>query len=199
MAKKAAKATRKQAKTSSAARKPAAKKSAAAKPSRSTSAKPAKPPAPKKPARSAKPPAAAETRPPAPSKPVSSGLTREDLDYFREQLLRKKAEITGSMQSLRNETGSTSQEAAGNLSAVPQHMADIGSDNYEQEFALVLVEGERALLSEIDDALKRIDKGVYGICAATGKPIGKARLKAKPWAAFCYEYVLARETGRGQR
>jgi RNA polymerase-binding protein DksA len=82
---------------------------------------------------------------------------------------------------------------------MPVHMADLGSDNYELEFTLGLIEGERALLQEIDEALERIRTGQYGICLATGKPIGKARLKAKPWAKFCYEHMLALEKGRQVR
>ena len=53
--------------------------------------------------------------------------------------------------------------------------------------------------TDLDDALKRLDKGTFGVCVATGRPIGKARLKATPWTKYCYEYVLAMETGRGPR
>jgi RNA polymerase-binding transcription factor DksA len=48
---------------------------------------------------------------------------------------------------------------------------------------------------EIEDALERIRQGTYGVCLATGKPIGKARLRATPWARFCYEHTLALERG----
>jgi len=121
-------------------------------------------------------------------------LTQKEIEEFRATLLKKRAELVGDVAAL-NEAG---QNSAGNLSSLPQHMADIGSDNYEQEFALTLMEGERALLREIDEALQRIENGTFGICAATGKPIGKARLKATPWAKYCYEYVLEQEQ-RGHR
>lgn len=91
------------------------------------------------------------------------------------------------------------QDAAGDLSTMPLHMADLGTDNYEQEFTLGLMESERQLLGEIDDALHRIRTGTYGICAATGRPIGKARLKAMPWSKFCMEYTLAQERGQNRR
>ena len=68
-------------------------------------------------------------------------------------------------------------------------MADIGTDNFEQEFALGLMDGERKLLVEIRDALIRITEGVYGICEGTDKPITKARLNANPWARYCIEYA----------
>jgi DnaK suppressor protein len=68
-------------------------------------------------------------------------------------------------------------------------MADIGSDNYEQEFTLGLMDSERKLLKEIDDALQRVEQGIYGICEGTGKQIPKARLEAQPWARYCVEYA----------
>jgi len=78
---------------------------------------------------------------------------------------------------------------------MPTHPADVGSDTFEHEFSLGLLESERALLSEIDQALERIDKGAYGICLGTGKPIDLARLKARPWAKYCIEYARLIEKG----
>ena len=66
---------------------------------------------------------------------------------------------------------------------------------YESEFTLRLLANERALLQEIENALKLIKEGKYGTCQATGKPIRKARLTAKPWARYCIEYARMRETG----
>jgi RNA polymerase-binding transcription factor DksA len=79
---------------------------------------------------------------------------------------------------------------------MPIHMADLGSDNWEQEFTLGLLENEEALVREIDEALARIETRTYGMCLATHKRISKARLRAKPWAKFCIEYARAREEGR---
>lgn len=127
-------------------------------------------------------------------------LTREDTAEFREMLIRKRAEILGDMTNLQSETLNKSRrDAAGDLSSMPIHMADLGSDNYELEFTLGLIEGERAILKEIEESLERIKNGTYGVCIATGRPIGKARLKAKPWAKYCYEYTLAQETGQAHR
>jgi RNA polymerase-binding transcription factor DksA len=112
-------------------------------------------------------------------------------------LLEKRAEITSDVTTLQDEALNTSrQEASGDLSSMPIHMADLGSDNYELEFTLGLIEGERAILKEIDEALERIRQGTYGLCLGTGAPIGKARLRAKPWAKYCYDYMLAQETGQ---
>lgn len=129
---------------------------------------------------------------------VDNGLTSKDIEQFRELLLAKRAQLLGDMKTMKAEALSR-QEAAGDLSSMPIHMADLGTDNYEQEFTLGLIESERGLLREIDAAIKRIDEGTYGLCLATGKPIGKARLKAQPWAKFSYEYMLAQERGQTRR
>lgn len=126
-----------------------------------------------------------------------SGLTAKDLELFREMLLDKRRQLIGDVSGLeRQALAKNRQDASGDLSNMPMHMADVGSDNYEQEFTLGLIEGERALLREIDAALGRIDSGTYGICEATGQPIGKARLKATPWTKYCYEHMLAQEQRR---
>jgi DnaK suppressor protein len=126
--------------------------------------------------------------------PVDSGLSPRDVEQFREMLLEKRSQLTGDVAALRSQALG-SAEHAGELSRMPLHMADVGSDNFEHEFTLGLIEGERAVLREIEEALDRIDKGTFGICVATGRPIGKARLKAKPWAKYCYEYAMAQEKG----
>jgi DnaK suppressor protein len=136
--------------------------------------------------------------PQAPAKPPGGGrLTARDIENFRQMLLDKRAEILGDFNSLQGENSAENRsESAGDLSSMPIHMADLGTDNYELEFTLGLIEGERAILQEIDEALERIAKGTYGKCLATGQPIGKARLRAKPWAKYCYEYTLAQERGQ---
>jgi RNA polymerase-binding protein DksA len=127
-------------------------------------------------------------------------LTAEEIEQFRQMLLQKRAEILGDVSTLHHEAlAKDRRDAAGDLSSMPIHMADLGTDNYELEFTLGLIEGERAILKEIDEALMRIQRNTYGMCLATGKPIGKARLRAKPWARYCYEYTLAQEQGHGRR
>lgn len=124
-------------------------------------------------------------------------LTAAEVEDFRQMLVQKRAEILRDMETLQGEAlNSNRQEAAGDLSTMPIHMADLGSDNYELEFTLGLIEGERTILREIEEALERVRTGTYGFCLATGNPIGKARLRAKPWAKYCYEYTLAQEQGR---
>lgn len=123
-------------------------------------------------------------------------MTAADIERFKELLLQKRREILTNVNEMEGEVLKKSRlDAAGDLSSMPIHMADIGTDNYEQEFALGLMDSERKLLKEIDDALQRIEENTYGICEGTGKPIPKARLKAQPWARYCVEYARMLEEG----
>lgn len=141
-----------------------------------------------------KPPPALVNRPvPVPvmtggkAKKNQAGLTTKELDYFRDLLLAKRRELVGDMGSMEAEALRSS--GGTNLSTLPMHMADMGTDNYEQEFTLGLVEKDRLVLREVNQALAKIQDGTYGICEGTGKPIGKPRLEAQPWAKYSIEYA----------
>ncbi|MGD8453314.1 MAG: TraR/DksA C4-type zinc finger protein [Phycisphaerae bacterium] len=188
-------ATKKPAKAAAAKAAPPKKKRA---PAAAKAAKPAvrvTPVAPRK--KASRPPAAGpklvrEPEVPVPVEPMTPAETEE----FRRALLEKRAELVGDVGTLQEEAlRGSRREAAGDLSSMPVHMADLGTDNYEMEFSLGLLQGRREMLQEIEDALERIRQGTYGVCLATGKPIGKARLRATPWARFCYEHTLALERG----
>ena len=121
----------------------------------------------------------------------------EELAEFQRLLIDKRAELVGDVNHMTSEALRNNQPGgAGNLSSMPIHMADIGTDNWERDFTLNLLESERQLLKEIDAALERINERTYGVCEATRKPIRKQRLRAKPWARYCIEYARLRELGR---
>jgi len=125
-----------------------------------------------------------------------SHLTAANIEHLKQMLLEKRREILVNVNEMEGETLKKSRlDATGDLSSMPIHMADIGTDNYEQEFALGLMDSERKLLREIDDALQRIEQGTYGICEGTGKRVPKARLEAQPWARYCVEYAQMLEQG----
>ena len=129
------------------------------------------------------PPVTSDSKP----KKNQAGLSTKDLDMFRQLLLAKRRELLGDMSSMEREALQSGQGS--NLSNLPVHMADMGTDNYEQEFTLGLVEKDRQLLREINHALAKILDGTYGICEGTGKPIAKARLEIQPWARHSVEYA----------
>lgn len=123
-------------------------------------------------------------------------LSAKELAYYKDLLMIKMHEILGDVDQMEADAlRKTRGESSGDLSSMPIHMADIGTDNFEQEFALGLLDSERKLLKEIMDALERIDSGEYGICEGTGKLINKARLEAKPWARYSIEYARMVEKG----
>jgi len=133
-----------------------------------------------------------------PDRPLpKSRLGRKELNEFRELLMNKRRELIGDVRNLTNEALKRNrQEASGDLSNMPIHMADIGTDNWEQEFTIGLLEQEKALVREIDEALNRISAGTYGICLATHKPITLARLRATPWAKYSIQYARMKERER---
>jgi RNA polymerase-binding transcription factor DksA len=106
---------------------------------------------------------------------------------LREQLLRQ-------MNGLAKESA---QEMAG----YSLHMADSGTDNFDRDFALSLLSSDQDAIYEIEEALKRIEKGTYGVCELTGKLIPKARLEAIPWTRFTVQAQaqLEREGALRQR
>jgi DnaK suppressor protein len=165
---------------------------------RRTTSKPAKP-APKSKSESTASSAGANGRSAAADNPprlAKTHLNDAELNEFRELLMEKRRELVGDVNHLQNEAmrQGSSGESSGS-SSMPIHMADIGTDTWEQELTLGLIENERGLLREIEEALQRIDDRTYGICTATNKPISKSRLRAKPWAKHCIEYARKRELG----
>ena len=124
--------------------------------------------------------------------PMKTKLSRRELKHYRNLLLIKRGELVGDLTAMEAEA---LRSDGGSLSHMPIHMADIGTDTFDQDFMLGLAETERQRLREIDEALGRIEDGTYGVCHMTNKPIPKARLNAKPWAKYTVE--SARELERG--
>ncbi len=94
--------------------------------------------------------------------------------------LRSQAEIAGSEDA-------SQQESLSDLSSTDQHPADQGTETFEREQSLSLLEQLDAQLADIDRAMRRIESGDYGKCEACGRPIGDERLDARPAARYCVE------------
>lgn len=124
-------------------------------------------------------------------KPAKAKLPKRELDRYREILLRKRSELVGDVANMEEEA---LRQNSGSLSSLPQHMAEQGSDASEQSLSLDLAQVDRNLIREIDEALKRIEAGTYGICELTGKVISAERLAELPWARYSIE--AARELER---
>ena len=77
--------------------------------------------------------------------------------------------------------GKSRQDASGDLSNVPIHMADVGTDNYDRDLTIGFIENGEEELRAIDEALERIGNKTYGTCEECGKKISKTRLTALPY------------------
>lgn len=129
-------------------------------------------------------------------KKAKSRLSKAELAEFRAILLEKRRDLVGDMNGIEAEALRKGRhDVSSDLSTLPTHPADVGTDNFEQEFTLGLLESERVLLNKISAALQRIENGTYGMCLGTGKPITKARLRARPWSRYCIAYAENLEKG----
>jgi len=123
-------------------------------------------------------------------------MTKAVLDGFRQQLHALYNRLNGDVSNLADEAlRKGGGEASGSLSNMPIHMADLGTDNFEQEFTLNLLENDEHALDEIAAALDRLDKGTFGKCEECHKEIPRERLKALPYARFCVECARKMERG----
>jgi DnaK suppressor protein len=111
-------------------------------------------------------------------------MKKAEAKVYRQQLLALRARLRGDVTQLA-EAALKGNGDAGDMSRMPIHMADIGSDNFEQEFTLSLMENDEGTLGAIEHALERIEEGVYGDCEECGNKILKLRLEAIPYAALC--------------
>ncbi len=127
---------------------------------------------------------------------MASVMKHDELESYRETLRSLRARLRGDLDQMTDEAlGYNQPESSGNLSNVPLHMADVGTENYDQEFTLGLIENERLTLEEIQEALLRIDAGNYGRCLECGDPIARPRLQALPYTRHCIECARKLESG----
>jgi DnaK suppressor protein len=117
---------------------------------------------------------------------MGGAFKSEELGLIQETLQGLRARLRGDLSQMTDEAlGRDNGGGTGNLSNVPLHMADLGTDNYDQEFTLGLIENEQSTLELVNEALSRVAKGTYGLCAECDEPISKPRLQAIPYAKHC--------------
>jgi DnaK suppressor protein len=126
-------------------------------------------------------------------------LKKAELEEFKRLLLVLRSRIRGDVRHLTNDALDRNEN--GSESKSPTHLAELGTETYEQDFALRRVENEQGVLDEIEEALQRIDNESYGICAGCQEAgrtmaksiIPKARLRVIPYARNCVECERKRE------
>lgn len=126
-----------------------------------------------------------------PAVAVKTNLSPEQLEEFRQLLIKKRQQLIGDITGMESDA---LRSESGSLSNMPSQMGEQGSEAYDQSLSLNIAASERKLLREIEDALKRIADGTYGICELSLKPIKIERLRELPWARHSME--AARELER---
>lgn len=115
-------------------------------------------------------------------------MKAEELAQFKKLLLSLRERLVGKVDFMQGEALKQSrQDASGDLSNVPIHMADVGTDNYERDIMIELIQNGEESVRNIDTALEKIEEGAYGVCEQCSKRINKERLKAVPYAKLCID------------
>jgi RNA polymerase-binding transcription factor DksA len=108
------------------------------------------------------------------------------MDSYRQRLLALLDRLNRDRSQLADEvTQATGGEASGSLSDVPLHLADLGTHDYEEELTLSLLAKEEQIMDEINDALARMEQGLFGRCEDCHREIARRRLRGLPYARYC--------------
>jgi DnaK suppressor protein len=125
---------------------------------------------------------------------LKNKLNKKELGEYKKLITKRKHEILDAIERISEDTLKKSQkDASGDISGYTFHMADVATDNYDREFSLGLASNDRQSLYELDDALKRIEEGTFGVCEECKAVLTKARLKALPYARLCLSCQQKRE------
>lgn|SRR5487761_1083241 len=123
-------------------------------------------------------------------------MKKAETKAYKERLLALRSRLRGDVSQMADAAlRKNRMDGGGEISSMPIHMADLGSDNFEQEFTLSLMENEEGTLELIELALERIEEGTYGQCDECGGKIPKARLNALPYAPLCVKCAGQMERG----
>ena len=113
-------------------------------------------------------------------------LTKKELDFFKKLITKIREKVLDDIKHISEDTLKKSQkDASGDISGYTYHMADVATDAYDREFSLGLASNERQSLYELEDAIKKIEEGTFGICEECKSLISKTRLKVVPFARLC--------------
>ncbi len=119
-------------------------------------------------------------------------LKKTDIKTYKDRLLALRARLRGDVNAMAD-AALKRNRAANESSPMPIHMADLGSDNFEQEFTLSLMETEGGTLNAIESALVRVEEGGFGLCEDCEGTIAKSRLNAIPYTPLCIKCAQMNE------
>jgi RNA polymerase-binding protein DksA len=118
-----------------------------------------------------------------------------DTQVFQERLLDERRRVVNAIDNIHTENPGSLGEETDETTFQDNHLGDIATATFDREMASSLEENSTHVLAEIDGALARIDEGTYGVCVRCGKPIGRERLDALPWATLCIDDKRKEERG----
>ena len=124
---------------------------------------------------------------------MGHAFNKEQIKQFRQLLITERVKLADEIKSIAHDVSTSPRDASGDLSAYTVHMADMAADTYERELSMNIVSTEQELLYQIDDALKRLDDGSFGLCQQCNQPITMSRLKAVPYASLCISCQRSKE------
>jgi len=117
----------------------------------------------------------------------SKRFSSEELRAFEHQLQQRRQFLLGNVRRLEDEACRKGSDAAGDLSTIPLHPADLATDMQQQDMSLVFMENENVQLQDIEDALERLDEDRFGLCEECEHEIAVDRLRAIPYASLCVD------------
>jgi RNA polymerase-binding transcription factor len=115
-------------------------------------------------------------------------MPKKEMEKYRRLLEQKKSSLSSDLAKTRNAEEETTEE-------LTQDIADKAVSSYTREFLYSLSDTDRSTLVQIDEALTRIEEGIYGACTNCAQPLNEKRLTAVPWARLCVDCQELSEKG----
>ncbi len=112
-------------------------------------------------------------------------LSEKKLKKFELLIQAELKESVAYVDEINKDQSIGAKESSGDLSSYAYHQADQGSDTNLMEQSVMMMESERDKIRLLNDALRKIYNGSYGICEMCGNAISEARLEMIPQAAYC--------------
>jgi RNA polymerase-binding protein DksA len=125
--------------------------------------------------------------PSGPSRHSSERFSEDELRAFERLLQRRRAILMGNVRRLEDEACRKGSDAAGDLSTIPLHPADMATDTQQQDMSLLFMQNENVRLQDIEEALERIHENRFGLCEECDQEIALERLRAIPYTPLCVD------------
>ncbi len=119
---------------------------------------------------------------------VKSKVDKKSLKFLKDVLIKTRDRLTGQISALSDDS----------LKYIDDASSEDRTDDFDREFALNLASSEHDAIFEIDNALRRIEEGIYGVCDSCSCQIEKPRLHALPFCRMCIKCQSEQEKGRSR-